>query len=216
MSFIEVIYEYRAAYSSGLLTTLKLCGIAWFIGLSGGAVLVLATEWLDKIIRIPMTLLSRTSEAIPILVLLFWLHYPVQASLGIVIDPFITTALLLSALNTLAVYGILDRALSQVPGDLTEIATICGVSRHETFLRIKLPLGLRYASSSLCTAQVNILQLSIFGGLIAVEELFRISQRINAQIYQPVAVYTVLALFFLSVCLPLNVLARHLMRKLDD
>lgn len=216
MSFIEVIYEYRAAYTSGLLTTLKLCSIAWMVGLAGGAALALASEWRGEIIRLPMTLLSRTSEAIPILVLLFWLHYPFQSSLGIVVDPFVTTALLLSVLNTLAVYGILDRALSQVPVDLTEIATVCGVSRHNTFWRIKLPLGLRSAAGSLCTAQVNVLQLSIFGGLIAVEELFRISQRINAQIYQPVAVYTGLAMFFLAVCLPLNILARYLTRRLDD
>lgn len=213
-SIVKVISEHRIAYLTGLLVTVKLCGIAWVGGLACGGVLALASEWWPRLIGWPVALLSRMTEAIPIMVLLFWLHYPAQSILNVSIDPFYTTAGLLTTLNMLAVFGILHRAILTVPSEYIEVARVCGVGRSRTFWRIKFPLALRSAIGSLASSQVNILQLSIFGSLIAVEELFRISQRINAQIYQPVQVYTGLALFFLAVCLPLNLLARYLESRL--
>ena len=215
MSVFEVVSQYRSAYLAGLFVTLKLCAIAWTVGLIGGGAIALTTEWWPRLIGWPITVLSRTTEAIPIMVLLFWLHYPAQAALGVVIDPFYTTVSLLAVLNVLAVFGILRGAILKVPAEFVEVARVCGVGRERIFWRIKLPLALRGALGPLTSMQVNILQLSIFGSLISVEELFRISQRINSQIYQPVQVYTGLAFFFLAVCLPLNLLARHLQRRMS-
>jgi ABC-type amino acid transport system permease subunit len=214
MSIFEVVSEYRSAYLSGLGVTLKLCAVAWTGGLLFGGAIAFGADWWPRLIGRPVQALSRISEAIPILVLLFWLHYPAQAVLGLTIEPFYTTAWLLLALNTLAVFGILRAAILRVPAELVEVAQVSGVGREQTFWRIKLPLAFRAALGPLTSAQVNILQLSIFGSLISVEELFRVSQRINAQIYQPVEVYSGLALFFLIVCLPLNLLARYLQRRL--
>ncbi len=213
MSVLEVVSEYREAFLSGLLVTLKLCVIAWIGGLAGGGGLALTAEWLPRFIGWPTIVLSRVTQAIPILVLLFWLHYPAQAALGVIIDPFYTTVFLLTLLNVLAVFGILRSAILQVPIELVEVAKVCGVKRRRIFFRIKLPLALWSSIGSLTSSQINVLQLSIFGSLISVEELFRISQRINAQIYQPVQVYTGLALFFLIICLPLNLFAGYLESK---
>jgi polar amino acid transport system permease protein len=213
MSVIEIISEYRYAYLSGLLVTLKLCVTAWVGGIIGGGIIALSTEWFPQLIGWPAIVLSRITEAIPIMVLLFWLHYPAQTALGVIIDPFFTTAALLTLLNTLNVFGILRRAISKVPVEFIEVARVCGVDRQRIFWHIKVPLAIRTALGALTSSQVNILQLSIFGSLISVEELFRVSQRINAQIYQPVEVYTGLAVFFLIVCLPLNLVARRLEKK---
>jgi ABC-type amino acid transport system permease subunit len=58
-----------------------------------------------------------------------------------------------------------------------------------------------------------VLQSTLFGSLISVEEVFRVAQRINATAYQPVQIYTALALFFLLLCLPLYLLAYWLHMK---
>ena len=56
------------------------------------------------------------------------------------------------------------------------------------------------------------LHATLFASLISVEELFRVSQRINSTIYRPIEIYTALALFFLVVCLPINLFAVYLKR----
>lgn len=214
MSILEVVYQYRAAYLAGLGVTLKLCALAWVCGLIGGTAAALLSQWWPRLVGWPTAMLSRVTEAVPILVLLFWLHYPAQTAIGVLVDPFVTTGALLALLNALAVFGILHTAIQHVPNELVEAARVCGVDRQRVFWRIEFPLALRSALGSLTTAQVNVLQLSIFGSLISVNELFRVSQQINAQIYRPVEVYSAIALFFLGICLPLNLLARQFARRL--
>jgi polar amino acid transport system permease protein len=214
MGIIKLILEYRHDYLAGLWVTIKLCLLAWGVGVALGGSLALATEWWPRLIGKPMAFVGRIAEAIPILVLLFVLHYPVQHALNIVVDPFWTTAALLAGLNTLAVYSILRRAIHNIPEELVEVARVCGVIRQRIFWRIKLPLALRSALGSLTSAQVATLQLSIFGSLISVPELFRVSQRIVSQKYDLIEAYTILAGFFLIVCLPLNLIASRLERRL--
>ena len=57
------------------------------------------------------------------------------------------------------------------------------------------------------------LQLTLFASLITVGEIFRVAQQINAQIYEPMQIYSALAIFFLVICLPLNGLAEWLKHK---
>jgi ABC-type amino acid transport system permease subunit len=57
------------------------------------------------------------------------------------------------------------------------------------------------------------LHATLFASLISVEEIFRVAQRINSTIYRPIEIYTALALFFLMVCLPINLLASYLKRR---
>lgn len=210
MSTLRIIFEYRQAYLAGLSVTLQLCAWAWVCGLTMGAILALLCDRWPRGMGIPLRGLTRFVEAIPILVLLFWAHYPLQTALGVVIPPFITMAVLLAFVNTLTVYGIVWTGIQNVPREFAEVARVCGVSKSRTYWRIKVPLALRNALGSLTSSQVYILHLSIFGSLISVDEIFRISQRINSVAYRPVEVYTGLAVFFLIVCLPLNLLANRL------
>jgi ABC-type amino acid transport system permease subunit len=72
---------------------------------------------------------------------------------------------------------------------------------------------LRQIIPSLLSLQVNMLQLTLFASFISVEEIFRVSQRINALIYKPIEIYTALAILFLIICLPLNGLALWLKKE---
>jgi len=213
MSVLEVLIEYRQAYLSGIWVTLQLCAVAWCGGLIAGGVLALLCDRWPVALGLPLRGISRTVEAIPILVLLFWAHYPLQSALGIVIPPFVTMATLLTGINLLTVYGIIWQGIRAVPREYIEAATVCGVPKTRIYWRIKIPLALRNALGALTSSQILVLHLSIFGSLISVQEIFRVSQQINAVTYRPTEVYSGLAVFFLCICLPLNLLAAHLHKK---
>jgi ABC-type amino acid transport system permease subunit len=55
--------------------------------------------------------------------------------------------------------------------------------------------------------------MTLFASLISVQELFRVAQQINSQIYKPIEIYTALAVFFIAICLPLNLLAYWFKKK---
>src|ERR1019366_2698501 len=99
MIVFQILRNYHEAFAAGLGVTLRLCLIIWSSGLLLGAVLgVASTAWKHSI-GIPARFASFTLSGIPIIVLLFWLHYPVQAAFSVVIDPFITAAVALSLVN---------------------------------------------------------------------------------------------------------------------
>jgi polar amino acid transport system permease protein len=207
MTVINILIEYREGFLSGLVVTLQLCAIIWTVGILGGAALGCAgAKWYGEvgtISRIISFILSGT----PVLVLLFWLHYPLQAQLGLVINPFYTAATALSIVNIFAVSDLVRGILRDFPQQYIIAAKVCGLSSMDTAVHIQLPIVLRQVIPSLLTLQVNMLQSTLFASLISVDEIFRVAQRINATIYKPVEIYTALAIFFIAICLPINGLA---------
>jgi len=211
-TIIQIFVQYQEGLMSGLAVSLKLIAIVWISGLFIGTFIgwyahrkLLAGYCL----KLGWLLVS----SVPVLVILFWLHFPLQKIIGIVVDPFITAASALSVINIIFVSIIIKNALDDFPEQYAIAGRVTGLSEKEIFFSIKFPLIIRSVIPQLLFLQVAMLQATIFASLISVEEIFRVAQRINSLIYKPVEIYTVLAMLFLAVCLPLNYLAYWLKNK---
>ncbi len=207
MSVWDIITIYKEGLFSGLLVTLGLCLIIWSSGLLFGVLFGGVAHHQKKTTGWLLKILSFLFASTPVLVLLFWLHYPLQALLGVVIIPFITAALALSFINIIGVAQIVRDALDEFPEQYAIAGKVCGLAEKEIFLNIKLPILLRQTIPQFLTLQVSMLQLTLFASLISVQELFRVAQQINSLVYKPIEIYTALAVFFIAICLPLNLLA---------
>ena len=213
MSVWQIIYTYKAGLLSGILVTLGLSLVVWLAGLIFGVLFgTLAhrqkesTGWF---LKISSFLLAST----PVLVLLFWLHYPLQAMLGIVVVPFITAAFALSLINIVGVAQIVRDVLDDFPQQYVVAGKVCGLSEKQVFSKIQFPIIFRQIIPQFLTLQVSMLQMTLFASLISVQELFRVAQQINAIVYKPIEIYTALAVFFIAICLPLNLLASWFKNK---
>lgn len=204
MTVLDILIRYYPAFLTGLSVTLQLCAIIWLSGVVLGAALGLAGAKYKIHVGVPSRLFSFFLSGVPLLVFLFWLHYPAQAMFNLVIDPFYTAAFTLSIVNIFGVADIVRGALNDFPRQYITAAQVTGLTREQTIFNIQLPLILREIMPPLLMLQVMMLHTTLFASLISVEEIFRVAQRINAQIYRPVEIYTALGLFFLVVCLPIN------------
>ena len=213
LSTFNILIQYREALLKGLFVTLELCIIIWVIGIVFGILLgYLASKFRDGI-GLPIRVIFFILGGIPILVLLFWFYYPAQTLLNVNIPPFWVTVFVLSILDIFYVAELVRSALANFPNEYKLAAKVCGLSQKDTFQRIEFPIIFRQIIPGLLNIQVNILQLTIFASLISVEEVFKVAQEINSQIYEPVEIYSTLAVFFLIICLPLNGLAMWLKYK---
>jgi His/Glu/Gln/Arg/opine family amino acid ABC transporter permease subunit len=203
-TIFEILTQYADAFRDGLIETIKLALIVWTTGLTLGFVLGALGARYPRALGWPSTSMAFVLSGIPIMVFLFWLHYPLQSLLNVVIDPFYTAALTLSIINIFAVSEIVRRALRDFPKQYLVAAQVCGISRLTSFQLIEMPLLLREILPPLLMAQVGMLQATLFASLISVNEVFRTAQQINATVYKPVEIYTALGVLFLAVCLPLN------------
>ncbi len=213
MGVFDIIVTFRAAFLSGLAVTLELCAIIWSAGLVlGGLLGVAGDRWpggFGAVSRVGSFILS----GLPVLVFLFWLHYPLQVALGVVIPPFYTAAAALATLNVFAVSELVRGVLHDFPAQYVTAAKVCGLTPAQTARHIQLPIILRQLLPGLLTTQVYMLQATLFASLISVDEIFRVAQQVNARVFRPVQIYTALGLFFLAVCLPLNGLALWLRKR---
>jgi ABC-type amino acid transport system permease subunit len=213
VSVLDILINYHMAFLSGLRVTLELCVVIWTCGITFGVLLgVTGAHYPHSWGRFTRTM-SFAFSAIPTLVVLFWLHYPAQATFNVVIDPFYTAALTLALVNMFAVGEMVRQAVADFPSQFVIAGRVCGLGTRDIVAKIQLPILFRQLLPGLMILQVGMLHATLFASLISVEEIFRVSQRINSMIYRPVEIYTALALFFLVVCLPINLLAAYLKKR---
>jgi His/Glu/Gln/Arg/opine family amino acid ABC transporter permease subunit len=213
MSLWNILHVYKTGLLSGVLVTLGLSVVVWLAGIIFGVLFgTLAHRQKDnagKFLQFSSFFLAST----PVLVLLFWLHYPLQALLGVVVVPFITAAFALSLINIVGVAQIVRDVLDDFPLQYVTAGKVCGLSDREIFSKIEFPIISRQIIPQFLTLQVSMLHMTLFASLISVQELFRVAQQINAIVYKPIEIYTALAIFFIAICLPLNLLAHWLKNK---
>ena len=213
MTVLDILINYHIAFLQGLSVTLKLCAVIWSAGLVGGVMLGIVGANFPKSWGRFTHGMSFAFSAIPTLVVLFWLHYPAQAVFNVVIDPFYTAALTLTLVNTFGVGEFVRQAVADFPQQYIVAGRVSGMNMRDIVRYIQLPILFRQLLPSLLVLQVGMLHATLFASLISVEELFRVAQRINSTIYRPIEIYTALALFFLVVCLPINLLAAWLKKR---
>ncbi len=213
MTVLDILINYHIAFLQGLSVTLKLCAVIWSAGLVGGVMQGIVGANFPKSWGRFTHGMSFAFSAIPTLVVLFWLHYPAQAVFNVVIDPFYTAALTLTLVNTFGVGEFVRQAVADFPQQYIVAGRVSGMNMRDIVRYIQLPILFRQLLPSLLVLQVGMLHATLFASLISVEELFRVAQRINSTIYRPIEIYTALALFFLVVCLPINLLAAWLKKR---
>lgn len=213
MSVWTIIYTYREGLVSGLFVTLGLALVVWLSGLIFGVLFGALAHKQKESTGFFLKMFSFLLASTPVLVLLYWLHYPLQAMLGVVVVPFITAAFALSIINIVGVAQIVRDALDEFPEQYVIAGKVCGLTPKEIFSKIQFPIIFRQTIPQFLNLQVNMLQLTLFASLISVQELFRVAQQINSQIYKPIEIYTALAVFFIAICLPINLLAYWLKKK---
>lgn len=211
---LEILNSYQEAYVTAINVTLKMCIIAWSAGILLGFMLSFPAMKFP-LFRKVLSLVSLIFAAIPVLVLLLWIHYPLQIILNVTIEPFWTSAFVLAIINIFAVTKSFLSSYDRIPKDYIEIAHLSGLDDWRIMQKILLPILGRMSLPLLLANQVNILHLSLFAGLISVNELYKTSLRIISIEHSPVEVFSILALIFIIVSLPLYATSSFLEKKND-
>ena len=207
-----IFRDHYLEFLGGLKVTLELCTIIWATGLLGGIILgsiASMDKWLGRALRVA----SVFFVAVPSIVILFCLHYPVQGALKIVVDPFITAAVTFSCINTVLIAEIIRAGIVEFPKQYVEAARVCGLTRADTIRHVSLPILIRSILPGILLTEIAMLQSTLFASFISVNEIFRVVQRVNSNDYQSIPIFTTLAVFFLAVCAPMYLLAEAFKRR---
>lgn len=213
MDFFEIFATYKDGFLQGLGVTLKLCLLVWSIGIVLGAIVGILSAKYNKSFGIVSKTLSMLISGVPIIVLLYWLYYPIQQQLGVDIPAFNIAVFALSFANILMVADLVKNAIKDLPKQYLMSAKVSGLSGKTILTKIQIPLIFKQLVGPILLVQITMLHSSIFASLINVDDIFRQIQRINAMVYKPIELYTALAIFFIVITVPLTLMAQYLKKR---
>lgn len=135
---------------------------------------------------------------------------------GIKLEPF-TAGIITFSLNTGAYASETIRAaISSVDRGQWEAGAAIGMTRLQILWRIIIPQALRVALPPLSNSFISLVKDTSLAASITIMEMFEVSQQIAAANYQPLLMYTLVALIYAVFTTVLSVLQHYLEKRLGS
>jgi polar amino acid transport system permease protein len=198
---------------NGLELSLEIAIAANAIAIALGfliALMLLSRSWL---LRLPATIFVEFFRCTPFLVQIFWFFYCVPLLFNVFLSSralgILALGLILSSFNAEAFRG----AVQAVPREQIDAGVALGLSPWRRVVHIIFPTALRLAIPVLLTNGILAFQTSSLLSLVAVEELMFNAKMLSSKIYRPIETFTVVALIYFAISLPIGQLVNWFERR---
>jgi polar amino acid transport system permease protein len=199
----------------GLKVTLQLALVSNIVGLVLGFGLCLLTLSRWFFLRWPAQMFIEFFRCTPVLLQIVWFFYCVPMLFNVFIDP-ITMGVLALGLNLTAFNAEAYRAgVQAVPHEHLDASVALGLRPWQRTLYVILPQALRTAIPVLMTNGISTLQQSALVAIVAVGDLMYVGKSIATEAYRPLETYSLIALIYFALSLPIAQFVQWLERRQD-
>jgi polar amino acid transport system permease protein len=209
---IADVIDFLPVLLSGLATTVLLTMCALLISMVVGLFWAL----MGRSRLAPLRWISHTVVAvvrgIPIIVQLFYIYF-VLPDLGVSLNAFLAGSVGLGLAYSVYQAENFRAGFDAVDPNLIEAAQSLGMSEALIMRRIMLPLAVRIALPPFGNTAVMLLKDSSIASTITVAELTRAGQLLAISTFKNMSVYTIVAILYLLLSLPLTLGIRLLERR---
>jgi His/Glu/Gln/Arg/opine family amino acid ABC transporter permease subunit len=209
-----VVLDNREEWIEGLKNTLKVSAIAsagsFLVGLLLGAARAHRVPVVSQLAACYVEVIRNT----PLLVQVFFIFFGLP-QLDIRLEPF--TAAWVSVLIWGGAFNTENfrAGFQAVPHRYREAGFALGFSRPATFFNVTLPIGGRIALPSSINTYVSVLKnTAILGPAIGYSELTNTAYNLESILFQPLEIYTVLALTYLAIVWIISIGIRLIEKRL--
>jgi len=193
--------------------TLALALIAFAGGSLGGLIIALMRTARSAWLRLPARGFILVFQGTPLLMQLFMIFFGAPV-MGLNINPWLAAGAALT-LNTSAFLGDIWRGcIEAIPKGQTEAALALNLNPFYRMKDVILPQAFKIAVPPTVGFMVQILKGTSLTAIIGFQELTRTGQIINNATFEPMLVFSLVALLYFCMCWPLSKLASRLERRL--
>lgn len=210
--FFTDAVQFLPILMSGLGVTIAVTLAALVISVILGLVWALMGISKNPVLRGISRVVINTVRGIPIIVQLFYVYF-VLPELGVQLDAFVAGAIGLGVAYSVYQAENFRAGFSSVDPMLIETAQSLGMSERKIMLRVIMPLAIRVTLPPFGNTSVMLLKDSSIASTITVAELTRAGQLLAVSTFQNMSVYTLIALLYLAMSLPLTYLVGRLERR---
>ena len=199
----------------GLKITLELTLASNAIGLVLGFFLCLMTLSRWTFIRFPARMFIEFFRCTPALLQIVWFFYCIPMIFDVFIGP-VTLGVLALGMNVTAFNAEAYRAgVQAVPKEHLDACVALGLRPWQRTFYVILPQALRTATPVLMTNAIGALQQSALVAVVAVGDLMYVSTRLATEAYRPLETYSLVALIYFVLSIPISQLVRVIERRQD-
>jgi len=201
-NFAPVLENWRALLV-GLNGTVQLFVVCLIIGMSLGLIIALGRRSNKLLIRWPSRMFIEFFRNTPVLVQILWFYYALPILFPVEISPY-TAAILGISLNSAAYSAEIYRGgIQSIDPSQWEAAKAIGMSGFQTLRRVVLPQAVRRIIPALTNRGIEIFKMSTLASVVAYVEMLQQGRLIASVYFNPLEVYTVIAIVFLCILYPI-------------
>ncbi|MPW11055.1 ABC transporter permease subunit [Paraburkholderia sp. CNPSo 3155] len=203
------------ALLEGLKVTIELAVASNVMGLVLGFFLCLLAMSKWVVVRWPAQLFIEFFRCTPALLQIVWFFYCIPMMVDVFIDPILMGVLALG-LNLTAFNAEAYRAgVQAVPKEHLDACVALGLKPWQRTMYVVLPQALRSAMPVLMTNGIGSLQQSALVAIVAVADLMYVGKSLATEAYRPLETYTVVALIYFALSLPIAKFVHVIERRQD-
>jgi polar amino acid transport system permease protein len=200
-----IIFNYVPAIVTGFVYTILLSIAIIPVGTVLGVGVAVCLQYGRPGVRRVARYVCEFFIAMPVLVLIFWAYYCLPL-VGIFMSAYWTCVIAMS-LSLSAFIAILVKAgIEAIPKSQLDVAEVFGFSQWEILTRIILPQVRRFLLSPILFEYVTTVKLTTVCSMLSVPEILYNANLIITQTYRAFEVYTLVALLFVAIVMPLRVI----------
>ena len=211
----DAVWANPEALLAGAAGTLRIFVICLVLGLSLGLLVGLGRYSTRRWIYLPVSAFVEFFRNTPVLVQILWFYFALPMLVPFEISPLTAAALGIS-LNSAAFSGEIFRAgIQSLERGQWEGAQALGMTDAQAMRRIILPQAIKRMLPALTNRAIEIFMMLTLASAVAYVELLHQGKLIASLHYNPIEVYTVIALLFFAFLYPLVQATYALERKLQ-
>jgi len=212
--FFDLAVQFLPLLLQGLFVTVQITVCALVLSIVLGLVWAMMGRSRWRPVRWVSRIGVNVIRGIPIIVQLFYV-YVVLPEFGISLGSFAAGVIGLGVAYSVYQAENFRAGFEAVDPALVEAAQSLGMTESVIMRRLMLPLAIRTALPPFGNTSVMLLKDSSIASTITVAELTRAGQLIAVTTFQNQAVYTLIALLYLAMSLPLTLAVHQLERRMS-
>lgn len=200
MDSLDILWEQRELFLSGLVTTILLVLFAGSVSLVGGALLAVAMQAENPAIRSLMQILVDVVRSVPFLLLAYLIYYGLP-QMGLRFSAWWAGALALSIYNIAYLGEIFRSAWANLSPALIETGRAFGMRRSLLIRRIILPQVFLTSAPVIGSQFIIMIKDTAFLMIITVQDITFAANFVNANYFMPFAPFALALLLYWGLCL---------------
>jgi His/Glu/Gln/Arg/opine family amino acid ABC transporter permease subunit len=192
----SVIWQYRAAFVSGVMMTIALTTLTMALAIPAGILVMLMRRSSIGVVAWLGTAYVEFFRNVPAILLVYWTFYVLPIVAEIDMSPFVTGLLALSLSVTAYNAEAFRAGVSSIRQGQWDAGLALGMSLLEAFRKIVLPQAIMRVVPVIANIWVSLFKNTSLVSVIAVGELAYNSMQVRSHTYRILEVLTAMAVIY--------------------